>query len=370
MAGPERLGRVQASLREQGIDALLVGPSPDLRWLTGYDTHLAERLTLLVVPAQGEPRIVVPELETPRARAHGIDALAGLVTWGETDDPVARVAELLGERPGAVAVQDRLWAMFVLRLQQTVAAGRWVEGGALLGPLRAVKDAGELAAVHRVGEAIDRVHARMHTWLRPGRTEREVAADVAAAILEEHDRVNFTIVASGPNGASPHHEVSDRVLEVGDPVVIDIGGTLDGYGSDITRTLWVTGGDSAHAPASAFAAMYAVLLAAQAAATAAVRPGVACAAIDAAARDPIEAAGFGPAFIHRTGHGIGLDGHEDPYLVAGNTLPLQTGMAFSVEPGIYLAGVHGARIEDIVVCGPDGPIVLNEVPRELLVVAG
>lgn len=361
MSLAERLGRAQAALREQDVDVLLAGPSPDLRWLTGYDTHLAERLTLLVVPARGEPRIVVPELEAPRARAHGVEALAGLVTWGETDDPVALVADLLGERPGAVAVQDRLWAMFVLRLQQAVDAAHWLEGGTVLGPLRAVKDADEVAALHRVGGAIDRVHARMHTWLRPGRSEREVAADVAAAILEEHDRVNFTIVASGPNGASPHHEVSDRVLEVGDPVVVDIGGTLDGYCSDSTRD-YVLG-----RPDPAYAELHAVLEQAQAAAVAAVRPGVTAEQVDAAARDVIVAAGHGQRFVHRTGHGIGVEEHERPWIVAGDRTELVPGMAFSVEPGIYVEGCHGARIEDIVTVGPDGTAqACNHRPRELL----
>jgi Xaa-Pro aminopeptidase len=160
------------------------------------------------------------------------------------------------------------------------------------------------------------------------------------------------------------------VIRAGEPIVLDIGGTVDGYGSDITRTLWVTGGDPAKGPSERFRHLYGVLQAAQAAATDAVRPGVPCEAIDATARTMIDAEGYGEAFIHRTGHGVGLEAHEDPYLVSGNDLPLREGMTFSVEPGIYLAGELGARIEDIVVCGPDGPVVLNEAPRELYVVDG
>jgi Xaa-Pro aminopeptidase len=204
-----------------------------------------------------------------------------------------------------------------------------------------------------------------------GRTERDVAREVRERLVAEgHEEARFAIVGSGPNSASPHHEASDRVIEAGDPIVLDIGGSFDGYGSDITRTLWVTGGSPGRGPDGRFAAMYEVLRAAQAAATRAVRPGVACEAVDAAARDPITAAGYGEAFFHRTGHGIGLEGHEDPYLVAGNDLPLRAGMAFSVEPGIYFPGAFGARIEDIVVCGEDGPIILDQVSRELLVVDG
>ncbi len=189
-------------------------------------------------------------------------------------------------------------------------------------------------------------------------------------IAEGHDEAHFAIVGSGPNSASPHHEASDRVIGAGEPIVLDIGGTIGGYGSDITRTLWVTGGDPANGPDERFRHLFGVLHGAQAAATRAVRPGIAPEDIDAAARRPIEAEGYGEAFFHRTGHGIGLEGHEDPYIIAGNREPLRAGMAFSVEPGIYLVGEYGARIEDIVACGPDGPIALNEAPRELYVVDG
>jgi Xaa-Pro aminopeptidase len=204
-----------------------------------------------------------------------------------------------------------------------------------------------------------------------GRTEADVAREVRDRLLAEgHDEASFAIVGSGPNSASPHHEASDRIIRAGEPIVLDIGGSVGGYGSDITRTLWVTGGDEANGPDERYRHLFGVLHGAQAAAMRAVRPGVSCAAIDAAARGPIEAEGYGEAFFHRTGHGIGLEAHEDPYLIAGNDLPLREGMAFSVEPGIYLVGAYGARIEDIVVCGADGPIVLNEASRELYVVDG
>lgn len=361
MAGDDRLARIQRRLRDTGVDALLAGPSPDLRWATGYDTHLAERLTLLVVPADGEPRLVVPELEAPRARAYGVDHLAGLLTWGETDDPVDLVASLLPDRLGRVAVQDRLWARFVLALQARLSVDAWVPGVEVLGPLRAVKDAEEVAALHAVGAAIDRVHARLPRWLRAGRTEAEVARDVREAILEEHRSVNFAIVASGPNGASPHHEVSDRVLEVGDPVVVDIGGTMDGYCSDETRNYVVGAADPAYRE------LHEVLERAQAAATAAVRPGATAEQVDAAARDLLVEHGWGEQFVHRTGHGIGVEEHEPPWIVAGDATELVPGMAFSIEPGIYVDGRWGARIEDIVVVAPDGTAApCNHRPRGLV----
>jgi Xaa-Pro aminopeptidase len=241
----------------------------------------------------------------------------------------------------------------------------------VLRDLRMIKDPDEIALLREAAHAADRVIARIAAGPLVGRTEADVAAQVRELLIAEgHDTAEFQIVGSGPNSASPHHEASDRVIQAGEPIVLDIGGTLGGYASDVTRTLWVTGGDAANGPDEQFRHLFGVLHSAQSKATAAVRPGVSCESIDAAAREVIEAEGYGEGFFHRTGHGIGLDGHEDPYLVAGNELPLRSGMAFSVEPGIYLPGTYGARIEDIVVCGEAGPISLNEAPRELMVVDG
>jgi Xaa-Pro aminopeptidase len=256
-----------------------------------------------------------------------------------------------------------MWALMVLRLRDAMPGVRQDLASAALRALRIRKTPAEVAALRAAGEAIDRVHSRVPGWLRAGRTERQVAADIADAIIEEgHARVDFTIVGSGPNAASPHHEVSDRALQPGDAVVVDIGGTMpSGYCSDCTRT-YVIG-----AAPPEFAAYYQVLQDAQQAACAAVRPGVTAEAIDAAAREPITAAGYGEYFVHRTGHGIGLECHEDPYIVSGNAEPLLPGMAFSIEPGIY-PGPHGARIEDIVVCTEQGCERLNNIGRDLVTV--
>jgi Xaa-Pro aminopeptidase len=368
-------GRIAAAGRraaDADVAALLIGVGSDLRYLTGYAAMPLERLTLLVIEPDRDPFIVVPRLEAGAAQA-GLRAPVEIRTWDETDDPYALV--VAGIRPSTarrVAVSDAMLAMHVLGLQAAFGADTAMDlATSTMRELRMIKDDDEVALLTLAAHAADRVVAAIAAGRLVGRTEADVAREVRERLIDEgHDESHFAIVASGPNAASPHHEASDRVIEPGEPIVLDIGGTLGGYGSDITRTLWVTGGDPSNGPDAAFLHLFDVLHRAQAAATASVRPGIACAAVDAAARDPITAEGYGEAFFHRTGHGIGLDGHEDPYLVGGNGLPLRRGMAFSIEPGIYLPGTYGARIEDIVVCGEDGPIVLNDAPRELAVVDG
>jgi len=358
-----RLARVREAVGAAGLDAVLLTPGPDLRYAIGYDAKQLERLTCLAVPAHGDPALFVPRLELAAAQASPAGS-SGLETipWEETADPFRLVARMLGN-VATVGLSDRMWALFVLKFRDALPTARLALAGSALRPLRIRKTPAEVAALREAGAAIDRVHAQVPGWLRPGLTERAVGAMITEAILAEgHASVDFVIVGSGPNAASPHHEVSDRVLTVGDAVVVDIGGTMpSGYCSDSTRTYAI--GE----PPAEFAAYYKVLLDAQEAACAAVRPGVTAESVDAAAREPITRAGFGDAFFHRTGHGIGLEAHEDPYIVAGNGEPLEPGMAFSVEPGIY-PGPHGARIEDIVVCTEDGVERLNHTPRELVIV--
>ncbi|HSK23058.1 MAG TPA: Xaa-Pro peptidase family protein [Egicoccus sp.] len=366
--GGDRLGRAQAALRDADVGALLVGPSADLRYLVGYHALPLERLTMLVVPATGEPALVVPALEAARAEESGAHRLAPLRPWGETDDPIALVTGLLADagvlghdRPARLALQDRLWTSFTLQLQAALPAATWVPGSQVMRDLRLRKSADEIRALHEVGAAIDAVHAAVPELLRPGRTEAEVGRDITELILQDHDEVNFVIVASGPNGASPHHETGSRVLTEGDAVVVDIGGTRNGYCSDMTRDYAI-----GHVP-DGYAELHAVLEAAQEAAVQAVRPGVTAASIDEAARAVIRDAGYGEQFIHRTGHGIGVEEHEEPWIVGGNDETVTAGMAFSVEPGIYVPGRYGARIEDIVVVTADGVERVNHRPREIVV---
>ncbi|WIX99879.1 Xaa-Pro peptidase family protein [Amycolatopsis mongoliensis] len=359
-----RLDRARAAAAAADTDALLIAPGSDLRYLIGQAGGSFERLTTLVIPADGTPALVVPKLEAPGYADVPTDELGvELLTWVDGVDPYELVADRLG-KPGRVAVSDFTPALHVLALRSALGAAEQTLAGPVVRELRMRKDAAEVASLRDAGAAIDRVHARVHEWLRPGRTEAEVGADIAAAIVEEgHVQADFVIVGSGPNGASPHHDVSDRVIEKGDVVVVDIGGPLPaGYNSDSTRTYAVGTPRDADV-----AETYAVLQRAQAAAVAAVKPGVTAEAIDAAARDVITEAGFGEYFIHRTGHGIGLDVHEEPYIIAGNALPLEPGMAFSVEPGIYQPGRWGARIEDIVIVTEDGVESVNNQPHELVV---
>ena len=366
----DRLARAVAATEAAGLDALLVGVGSDLRYLTGYEAMPLERLTMLILRPGTEPVIVVARLER-HAAEEGLRTPVRIVTWEETDDPY-RVGVAGIPAAGRVAVSDTMLAMHLIRLQAAVGrSATFSLASTVLRDLRMVKDQDEIALLTAAAHAADRVVERIAAGRLVGRTEADVAREVRDALIEEgHDAAQFAIVASGPNSASPHHEASNRVIGPGEPIVLDIGGTLGGYGSDITRTLWVDGGDATAGPDERFRDLLEVLYEAQASGTRAVRPGVACEEVDTAARSVIDAAGHGEAFFHRTGHGIGLDGHEDPYLVAGNDMPLAAGMAFSVEPGIYYAGEYGARIEDIVVCGEDGPIVLNEAPRELAVVPG
>jgi Xaa-Pro aminopeptidase len=363
----DRLRRAGEVAAAQDTDLLLVTPGTDLHYLIGADGSSHERLTCLVLPAAGHrapPALVVPRLEAPGYAGLDLEGLGvEVVTWQDGEDPYLLVSDLAGG-PTRISVVDSMAAAHVFGLRGALPEAEQFLAGPVLRELRMRKDAAEVAELRAAGAAIDRVHARMGEFLKAGRTEQQVGADIAAAIVAEgHTGAAFVIVGSGPNGASPHHDVSGRVIERGDVVVIDIGGPLpSGYYSDCTRT-YAVGAE----PPAAVREAYAVLQDAQERAVAAVRPGVTAEQVDAAARRPITVGGLGERFVHRTGHGIGLDVHEEPYIVAGNALPLEPGMAFSVEPGVYLDGAWGARIEDIVVVTQEGCERLNQRPRELLV---
>ena len=357
-----RVERARTAMTAAGVDALVLSVGSDLPWLTGYHAMPLERLTLLVLPRDGQATLVIPRLEAPRVTE--LPGVFSLAPWNETDDPIALSDRLLG---GAVtvAVGEQMWARFLVDLVNARPGTKWVRSNTVMSDLRMRKDAAEIALLQAAADAADRVAAQLHAGEIPltGRTEAQVSADISARLVAEgHDKVNFAIVAAGENAASPHHHPGDRVIKKGEIVLCDFGGTMDGYCSDITRCVH-TGpvpGDIADA--------YAVLMRAQAAGVAAGTVGAACESVDAVTRGVIDDAGYGEWFVHRTGHGIGMEEHEDPYMVSGNTLPIEAGHAFSVEPGIYVPGRWGMRLEDIVVATENGPRSLNSADHNLVVV--
>jgi D-alanyl-D-alanine dipeptidase len=357
-----RMERARAEMARQGVDVLFVTPSSDLTYLLGYPAHASERMTLLCVPREGEPFVVAPTLEA--GRLSGRRDVVDVHAWNETESPSEMTARLLERADGAtIGVSDQTWAVFLLRLRDVIPGARFVSGNTVLRELRMVKDAHEIALLREAGRRTDIVWNRfVEECTLAGRGEREIAGDLQRLQREEGmDVGGFLIVGSGPNSASPHHMTSARVVQEGDAVVFDFGSTREHYWSDITRTVHVG------QPSDEFRRVYDVVLEANRAARAAVRPGVACEAIDRAARDVIEAAGYGEFFIHRVGHGLGLDGHEEPYMVEGNDLPLRPGMVFSDEPGVYIPNRFGVRIEDILVVTDDGAESFNDARRDLVV---
>lgn len=355
-----RLVALRRLMESRSVDALLASVGADLPYLTGYEAMPLERLTMLVLTMDDPPVLLVPELEAPRVVER--PEVFSVRPWGETQDPIGIAAGIL-DGAASVVVGDQTWATFVLALQERLPDARFGVASPLTRDLRMRKDLEELDALRRAAQATDRVAARLREVRFSGRTEAELSRMVAAMTVEEgHQAAAFSIVASGPNGASPHHEAGQRIVAEGDSVVVDFGGKLDGYCSDTTRMFHV--GE----PAAEYRAAFAVLQAAQAAAVEAVRPGVTAQDIDRTARSIITDAGYGEYFIHRTGHGIGLDVHEHPYIVEGNDCVLAEGMTFSIEPGIYLPDRYGMRIEDIVAVSGSGVERLNQSDRAMAVV--
>ncbi|MGW2560450.1 aminopeptidase P family protein [Streptomyces sp. NPDC001514] len=357
-----RMARAARYAADAGLAGLLVAPGPDLVYLTGYQPVTTERLTLLVLTQGRDPVLVVPTLEAPDAEhAAGAPALT-LRDWTDGKDPYGVTAPLL-DAAGRFGVSDNAWAMHLLGLQKQLPDTSYVALTEALPMLRAVKDAAELARLEAAGAAADEAYGEILKVRFSGRKETDIAAELAELLLRfGHSQVDFTVVGSGPNGANPHHEAGDRTIVEGDMVVLDFGGLKHGYGSDTTRTVHV--GE----PSTEEQHVHNVVLAAQQAGCDAVRPGAACQDVDRAARKVIAAAGYGEYFIHRTGHGIGVTTHEPPYMIEGEERELVPGMCFSVEPGIYLPGRFGVRIEDIVTVTESGGRRFNNTPREMAIV--
>ena len=356
----QRIDAARRVMDARGIDALCLSVGSDLPYLTGYRAMPLERVTMLIVPRAGRAHLVVPGLEAPRVSVP--DDAFEVVGWAESDDPIAAIDGYLGDA-ATVAIGDETWATFVLDLQSSNPARSYIGASNLMAQLRMHKSQDEIVALAQAGRTVDAVVDEMADVRFSGRTERSISRElIERTTTLGHDTMEFWIVASGPNGASPHHEPGDRVIEQGDAVVVDFGGTQGGYCSDTTR-MFVVG----EAPYG-FDVAFEVLSEAQAAAVVAVRPGVTAESIDAVARDIITDAGYGDLFIHRLGHGIGMDTHEHPYIIEGNDQILEPGMAFSIEPGIYTPDEWGMRIEDIVAVTDDGVERLNQSDRAYRVV--
>jgi Xaa-Pro aminopeptidase len=358
-----RLDRVQSELAQHDLDYLLIGPSTDMVYLIAFPVRQSERMTILVIPREGTPRLVMPGFELPRVRS--LPALFEPAPWEDGDDPSLLLASLL-EADGAgptVGVAGQLFSHFLFRLQAAAPRAQWRPGDVLMERVRMRKSPVEVEALRAAGHAADAVFEELLTLPVAGMTERDVLTEIHRLLLEKgHDTIGGGIAAFGANGASPHHGVSDRRAASGDAVVVDFGGVRRDYRSDLTRTFHLG------PPSDEFRRVYETVNEANELAFQRVRPGVTAEALDAAAREHITAAGYGDAFLHRLGHGIGLDGHEAPYLVRGDTTVIEEGMTFSIEPGIYLQGRFGVRIEDIVVATFDGAERLNRSTHELQVI--
>ncbi len=358
----KRIARARERMNELDIEVLLLSVGADLPYLTGYEAMPLERLTMFVLPATGDAHLVVPRLEAPRVTPQ--PDLFDIVPWEETDDPIRLVAKLVGPATRSAAIGDNTWARFVLDLQRARPHTSFLRATRIMAPIRMVKDGHEIDALRAAAEAVDAIAVEMRDLSFVGRSELDLHRELVERMLARgHERSNFAIVAAGEHAASPHHEpTAERIVAPGDIVLCDFGGTMHGYCSDITRMF------HAGEPTAEVRDAYAVLVEAQEAGVRAATVGTPCARVDAAAREVIGAAGLGAYFMHRVGHGIGQEAHEDPYMVAGNDAPLEAGHAFSVEPGIYIPGRFGMRLEDIVVAAENGPIRLNNAPRDLALV--
>ena len=356
----DRTRRLRGLLTEHGVDLAAIGPTSHMRYLTGGCPHADERFSVLFVDATGA-QLVVPALNA--------DAVASftpvpILAWEDAQGPLPALRSSIaaGRRVGKIAVDGAMRADFLLPLISVFKPGEIVSVDPILAVLRRRKSPGEIEALARSAGQADRAVAAVLAAVKPGVTEKSLAWEAEKAFRAlGAERVSFTLVAFGPNAAHPHHASGDKALERGECVLVDIGATLDGYQSDVTRMAFL--GE----PPGEFLRVYGAVREALRAGIEAVKPGRPLRDVDGAARSVIEEAGYGGRFIHRTGHGIGLDVHEAPWVTAENDEPVEEGMVFSVEPGVYLTGKFGIRIEDIVAVGPEGPRTLTRSTRDLVV---
>lgn len=358
----DRISSLRDGMAERDVDLAIIAPSADMYHLIGRKLPLTERFNAVLMPRAGRPRIIVPRLQSPLVQ--DLADTFDIAVWDETEYPLALVAsysEAIGAR--SIAVNGHFWSSFLLRLQALHPKVRFVDASPITAAARLHKGKEEIALLEDAGGRFDAIWAEFFAHGRlVGVTERDVVRQIGELVSAQgFDPMAWCDVGSGPNGASPLHHHSDRVIQPGDPVVIDFAATLHGYYMDTCRT------PVAGEPDPSFVAIYDVVNAAYEAASHAIRPGVEAQAIDRAARDVIDAAGYGPCFLHRLGHGLGIEAHEEPYIVNGNALKLAPGMVFSNEPGIYIEGRWGVRTENIMLVTEEGGRSFNEATRALTV---
>lgn len=368
----KRLEQARSHMHAHGLDFLLVGPGADLLYLLGAQSRQTERLTLFILTPDGPAHILLPGFEA--ATLPPLPGDVQVTTWGESDNPARMAARIMssssGSQPGGLhstcGVSDTLWSVFLLRLQAELPLAAFTTAGPVLALMRQLKDEREIELLAASSAVTDEVFTAICDRPFVGRSELEVAREITSMLEARGLSVpGLPIVASGPNSASPHHHTGERVIQSGDMLVLDFGGTLHGYYSDITRTVFV---GEAPQEDSERLRVYNLVARAQDAAVQTGRPGMTCEQLDSVARDILAEGGYGAFFTHRLGHGIGLDGHEPPYLVQGNGTLLRPGMAFTIEPGLYLPGDFGIRIEDTVILTSDGIRRLNNVSRDVVIV--
>jgi len=358
------VAKLAEALGEAGVDAFFATTPITMGYLYGFHEHAAERFLVLAISAKGDVRMICPALSESQARRTG---LTDIRPWKDGEDPQVhfrQLAEDWGLKSAILAVDADMPARMLLEMQNTLPAALFRNGETVVGALMARKEPGEIDLLRRAGQIADEAFVEVAPQIRAGLTERQVEKLLVDAMTARGGAPYFAIVAAGANSAEPHHLTDDTVLKEGDVLILDFGCDLEGYKSDITRTVAV-----GHATPRA-QEIYAVVHAAHTAGRAAIRPGVSGADVDAAARKVIEDAGHGPAFFHRTGHGIGMNGHEAPYIAASNPEPLEAGNAFSIEPGIYYSGELGVRIENIVVATESGHESMNAEPSPTILVVG
>jgi Xaa-Pro aminopeptidase len=359
----ERMGRLRAAMNETGTDLVVIGPGSHMDWVVGFHPHPDERPVMLMVSAT-EAGFLMPALNADAARK---SSDLPMFTWADEDGPDAALGSLLAQvlpaRAGHVALDETMRTDFALLVLDALPGVSREFTGRTIGALRARKDADEYKRLKASALLNDRAMQAAWAALKPGVTEREIANVVKEFFADNGAQIQFAIIGAGENGAFPHHATGATALREGDAVVIDIGGRIDGYPSDMTRSAII-----GRAP-EGYDEVHAVVERAVQAALAAARPGVTAGSVDKAARDVIKAAGYGEYFVHRTGHGLGIDVHEPPYITATSDTVLEEGMVFSIEPGIYLPGRFGVRLEDIVILRADGPEILSELPRDAHLVA-